>query len=193
MANNNTTEERLLTAFSDLVLKYGYRGTTTKKIADVAGVNESTIFRHFKDKHGILNELVNKYLQDADQAANDFKPIGDIELDLIQGAKIYETFTTTHRSVFLIGLRESYQFPEIADAVRQLQQRFKKILVDKFTEMAESGEISSTVDIKNETDNFVLMIFGNVVLSFAYTDAELYIPSNQFLENNVRLFASHLK
>lgn len=47
-----------MTAFSNLILKYGYRGTTTKKIADSAGVNESTIFRHFKDKNGILTMLV---------------------------------------------------------------------------------------------------------------------------------------
>lgn len=182
-----------MTAFSDLILKYGYRGTTTKKIADRAGVNESTIFRHFKDKNGILTMLVADYLQDVDRTAAAFKMVGDIELDLVKCARLYQNFTVKHQSVFLLGLHESYQFPEVADAVEQLPKRFKKILITKFTDAVKDGEINSKIDIEAEASNFIVMTFGNAVLSVVYPDAGLHIPNDIFLERNVRLFAAHLK
>ncbi|MGZ9869509.1 TetR/AcrR family transcriptional regulator [Priestia endophytica] len=34
--------------------KKGFKGTTTCEIPNEAGVNETTLFRHFKNKKGIL-------------------------------------------------------------------------------------------------------------------------------------------
>jgi AcrR family transcriptional regulator len=38
----------------------GYRSTSTKKIAENAGVSEALIFRHFGNKKGLLNSLIHK-------------------------------------------------------------------------------------------------------------------------------------
>ena len=43
----------------------GFRGTTTKKIAQAAGVSEAMVFRHFATKE----ELYAKYLRLTDKAA----------------------------------------------------------------------------------------------------------------------------
>ena len=41
------TRLRILAATRSLLAQKGRRGTTTREIADLAGVNEATIFRHF--------------------------------------------------------------------------------------------------------------------------------------------------
>lgn len=41
---------QVLDAAMDLFARQGYRGTTTRQIADHAGVNEAIIFRHFASK-----------------------------------------------------------------------------------------------------------------------------------------------
>ena len=38
-------ERKLFSAALDILISHGYEGATTQKIADVAGVNEATLFR----------------------------------------------------------------------------------------------------------------------------------------------------
>jgi AcrR family transcriptional regulator len=160
VSKDNQIQETILSAFSDLIRQYGYRGTTTKKIATMADVNESTIFRHFKNKAGILKALVQNYLIDVKEAANDFEFHNDIETDLVQVANIYQQFIKRHQSIFLLSLHESTEFPEIESVVNQLPQYFHDLLMVKFHEMVQAGEIDSQTDIATEVDSFVTLCFG---------------------------------
>src|SRR6185437_13611858 len=48
------TRERILTAAREVIARKGKRGSTTREIADVAGVNEATLFRHFGTKEALI-------------------------------------------------------------------------------------------------------------------------------------------
>src|SRR5688500_19087935 len=52
------TREAILVAALDAYSKYGFRGATTRRIAEAAGVNEVTIFRHFGSKEALLGEAL---------------------------------------------------------------------------------------------------------------------------------------
>lgn len=52
-----TTGESILAAASELFGERGYKATTTRAIAERAGVNEVTVFRRFKNKQGVLRAL----------------------------------------------------------------------------------------------------------------------------------------
>lgn len=52
------TRETILAAALDAYSKYGFRGATTRRIAEAAGVNEVTIFRHFGSKEALLGEAL---------------------------------------------------------------------------------------------------------------------------------------
>ncbi|MBD2260926.1 TetR/AcrR family transcriptional regulator [Pseudanabaena sp. FACHB-2040] len=49
-----TARQRLVQTALQLFAQQGVTTTTTRQIADVAGVNEVTLFRHFGSKHGLL-------------------------------------------------------------------------------------------------------------------------------------------
>ena len=55
------TEKRILQAATKLFSEYGYANTSTKKIADTAGVNELTIFRQFKSKSNLLQAVIHHH------------------------------------------------------------------------------------------------------------------------------------
>lgn len=50
----NVTETRILEAAQRLFARKGYGGTTTRDLAQAAGVAEGTVFRHFDSKKAIL-------------------------------------------------------------------------------------------------------------------------------------------
>lgn len=50
--------EKILKAATELYAETGFRGTTTRQIALLAGVNEVTLFRHFGSKTALLHEAI---------------------------------------------------------------------------------------------------------------------------------------
>ena len=50
--------ERILDAAAKLYSETGFRGATTRRIAERAGVNEITLFRHFGSKTRLLHEAI---------------------------------------------------------------------------------------------------------------------------------------
>ncbi|MDB5059974.1 MAG: transcriptional regulator, TetR family [Chloroflexi bacterium] len=60
MTPKERTQERILRAFIDLVVEHGYEGTTTRAVAEQAGVNEVTLFRHFGDKETLAREAFRR-------------------------------------------------------------------------------------------------------------------------------------
>lgn len=54
------TQARILKAAKKLFARRGYDGTTTRDLAQEAGVAEGTIFRHFENKKAILIEVTTQ-------------------------------------------------------------------------------------------------------------------------------------
>lgn len=50
--------ETILKAARRVIDEEGLQGATTRRIAEVAGCAEGTIYRHFEDKHDLLHELL---------------------------------------------------------------------------------------------------------------------------------------
>lgn len=55
------TRDRIMAAARDVIARKGKKGATTREIAEVAGVNEATLFRHFGSKEALLIAVVRHY------------------------------------------------------------------------------------------------------------------------------------
>jgi AcrR family transcriptional regulator len=53
-----SVRDQLLDAAVKVYAETGYRGATTRRIADAAGVNEITLFRHFGSKDALIREAI---------------------------------------------------------------------------------------------------------------------------------------
>ena len=56
-----TTRDKILEAALKLISKKGYLGATTREIANIAGIAEITLFRHFPSKERLFEEVLNTY------------------------------------------------------------------------------------------------------------------------------------
>lgn len=52
------TRERLLEVTARIFAEAGYHGTTTRRIAQEAGINEVTLFRHFGTKEALIQQAL---------------------------------------------------------------------------------------------------------------------------------------
>ncbi len=59
-SSQDETQERILAAAQRLFARKGYGGTTTRDLAQAAGVAEGTLFRHFENKKAILIEVATR-------------------------------------------------------------------------------------------------------------------------------------
>ena len=57
------SRHEILAAAADVFAQHGFRGSTTRRIADAAGVNEITIFRQFGSKEALLREAMKHMTQ----------------------------------------------------------------------------------------------------------------------------------
>jgi AcrR family transcriptional regulator len=81
----NATEAKILKAAQRLFARRGYGGTTTRDLAQAAGVAEGTLFRHFESKKAILVrvatdgwvELLTDLLTELSEMAS-YKAIGQV-------------------------------------------------------------------------------------------------------------------
>lgn len=62
------TREAILAAACDVYSQLGFRGATTRRIAETAGVNEVTIFRHFGSKEALLTDALRALSSGSPQA-----------------------------------------------------------------------------------------------------------------------------
>jgi len=67
-----TTREKILKAARETFIKKGYKGATTRKIAQEAGVSEVTLFRKFKSKSNLLREILDENAILSSQIFNKF-------------------------------------------------------------------------------------------------------------------------
>lgn len=61
----DSTTERILAAASLVYAEAGFRGTTTRRIAQEAGVNEITLFRQFGTKEALVKLALSRSYQEA--------------------------------------------------------------------------------------------------------------------------------
>src|SRR3984957_15688463 len=89
--------ERLETAALDLFAENGYEETTVAQIADRAGLNRATFFRHFADKREVLfggEDVLSGLFADAlGVAPPEAPPIGGLQA----GLAATEVVMTPHR------------------------------------------------------------------------------------------------
>jgi AcrR family transcriptional regulator len=88
----STTRTRLLEAAARVFARAGLSGATTRAIADEAGVNEVTLFRHFQTKDRLLAAVVGQTFGSESPARHATPPATtpDLRRDLLAIAVHYE-------------------------------------------------------------------------------------------------------
>lgn len=105
------TRQHLLDAAAKVYAEAGFRGATTRKIAEVAGVNEVTLFRQFGSKANLIAEVVRSCQQSGRQHPLPDEP-QDPEAELTAWATEDHEFMMARRGMIRAAVAALHEHPE---------------------------------------------------------------------------------
>ena len=127
-----------MTAALKVFAAAGTRGATTKRIAQEAGVNEVTLFRHFGSKEALIRQAVSSTDESVILNRLPEHPV-DPATELMDWARIHYQFLFSIRSFIRIGMAEFVEHPEVTMAACRFPVRIANDLHDYLTRLRAEG------------------------------------------------------
>ncbi|NJN87438.1 MAG: TetR/AcrR family transcriptional regulator [Leptolyngbyaceae cyanobacterium SL_7_1] len=195
MPDRLRSTDRLMQAARQLFLSQGITATTTRQIAELAGVNEVTLFRQFSNKQGLLlavlkdaevftylGEALGRQAQQATNLAEGLQRYAQLHLQAIEQAPEFV------RS--LIGEAGHYA-PETAEALGQTLQQINRYTTEYLaTVLADQPPPSLPIETS-------AALFNSALLGYAVLEVTTPLHSGwqnhtEFLDQLVTLFQAAL-
>lgn len=190
---NLSTKDKIIEAAIELVNEKGYRGATTKEIAERAGLNEVTLFRHFGNKKGIVEAVIQKYgFVGVLENTFEEKVIWEAENDLKMLAREYQLLLEQKKAIILLSLKEAGKFPELDALIKHIPQKYVELLENYFEVMVKKGKIKK-VDPSVVATNFLFINFGYFLMKTRINAVEEEFPIDDFINKNIEFFIQSLQ
>lgn len=178
------TRQQILDAAAQVYAEAGFRGATTRRIAEVAGVNEVTLFRLFGSKANLIDEVIRSCRQ-GEQFPLAEQP-ADPEAELTAWAAASHAFMVERRGMLRSAVAELHEHPEhSADAADHPIASFRELraYVDR---LHTAGRVPSTRD----ANTACTMLLGTLFTDALHRDMmpSMFPPAAEAPRAYVRLF-----
>ncbi len=182
------TSQKIIDATMSLVRDKGYVATTTKDIAKLAGVNECTLFRKFKNKKDIVLNGVEQEKWRGNLTPEIFKNVKwELAPDLEMFMTEYMDRITPDFVKLSIGLRAPQIYEEVAPLVMKVPQTFLSSLIEYFKEMEQRNKLPK-LDFEYLAMTIFSSTFGYTFLSASFENKLSPISREQFIKQSVNTF-----
>lgn len=182
------TSQKIIDATMALVRDKGYVATTTKDIARVAGVNECTLFRKFKNKKDIVLNGVEQEKWRANVTPEAFQNvIWELQPDLEMFMNAYMDRITLDFVNLSIGLRAPQIYEETAPLIMKIPQAFVSSLIDYFRKMEEKGKLPH-LDFECLAMTIFSSTFGYTFLKASFEKQLTKIEQSDYIKKSVEIF-----
>lgn len=183
-----STKERIIEAAIELVNERGYHGATTKRIAERAGVNEVTLFRHFGNKKGLVKAAIDSFsIPESLLHYLDSQFTWDLEHDLPLLVRQYHEVIAQKEQAILISLREAGTFPELDQLIAHIPTMYKEKITEYFQQMITRNKLREN-DPEVLATSFIYMNFGYYFLKNRIDATKGPVDLDTFIEQNISLF-----
>ena len=129
--SEDSSRDRILKAAQRLFARHGFDGTTTRDLAQAAGVAEGTLFRHFANKKAILVEVATQgWVEILTDLLTELSEMG------------------SYKAVAQVMQRRMWNFQKNADIMKvcfmeaqyhtELRDRIQSEVIGKMTDVAEA-------------------------------------------------------
>jgi AcrR family transcriptional regulator len=153
------TRERIVLAAREVIARKGKRGATTREIADLANVNEATLFRHFGNKEALLVAVAKHCCPDATLRDLLAQLNGPLEQDLYAIASAISSYLEQARDIIRWSLVETeYENSVFAEQAWRPQMAMRAVLSEYMTSRVQAGEL------RGDPNELGMMFMGMMVI-----------------------------
>lgn len=132
------TRTAILNAAVQVFSQHGFRGSTTRRIADAAAVNEVTIFRYFGSKEALLQEAIAASDGGAFSSSLPAEPVDPLE-ELAEWSSAVVSHLETRKSVIRKCMGELEERPELTARASEFPTRMTDDLCNYFRKLKSLG------------------------------------------------------
>lgn len=157
-----STRERLMQAALQVFAERGVKGATTREIAQVAGVNEATLFRTFQSKDFLLKALVESAAQKIrDTLDGPGMSHNDLVQDLTYYANVYHEVLYQNEPMVRMMVGEAHRQPEAAHQIACAAWTPVRQRLVNYLERAKTlGQVRADLDATQLVEMLVSMLMG---------------------------------
>jgi AcrR family transcriptional regulator len=182
------TQQKIIDATMALIRDKGYVATTTKDIARMAGVNECTLFRKFKNKKDIVLNGIEQEKWRANVTPEIFQDVvWELQPDLEMFMNVYMDRITTDFINLSIGLRAPQLYEETAPLIMKIPQAFVSSLISYFEKMTQKGKLPHT-DFECLAMTIFSATFGYTFLKASFEQNLTKVSQKDFIKKCVEIF-----
>ena len=188
---------QIVTIAAELFSQKGFRGTTTKEIADHAGVSEAIIFRHFATKDDLYHAILDNKVEQTTQRmkANLNEAAGRRDDNAYFGSLAYEMLEfhsndRTFMRLLLFSALEGHDLSEIFfhSTAREMKNHIRRYIKQRITDGAFRA-----VDPALAARAFVGMVLNQAQVRNIFRDDDLRFSNRQMADQFVDIFLSGIR
>ena len=154
--------DEILAAAAHVFAQHGFRGSTTRRIADTAGVNEITLFRQFGSKE----ELIRQAMHYCSQFVG-FAPLPDVAVDpekeLTAWSESFISYLRLQSSMIRKTMSEIEERPEMSEMASSVPRQASADLCRYLTALKRQGFTTEKFDAKTAAAMLMGSIFADAV------------------------------
>jgi len=154
--------DEILAAAADVFSQHGFRGSTTRRIADAAGVNEITIFRQFGSKEALLREAMQHMTQSAGLAGLPEIP-SDPERELTEWSESFIQHLRLRSSIIRKTMSEMEERPEMCECASFVPRQASNELCHYLVALRRRGWTSEKFEPKTAAAMLMGAIFADAM------------------------------
>ena len=183
------TRQRIITAALQLFGQVGYTRAATRLIAENAGVNEVTLFRHFGSKKNLLMACMETFNAGGFAATFEAGLSGDYSSDIAHMARLQSKNTLENLDVLRLLLSDTRNVPELQEAMRRGGSGNMAIVAAYFQRQIEAGVVCPGLPAEVLASAFDSLFSTPVIFANLFNDGEAPIlPDDRSLQALVDLF-----
>ena len=187
MNDFNDTDKKIINATFQILQEEGFAKATTKKIAALAGVNEVTIFRKFKNKTNLVEVTKEYYIQlflEKLENIFDFSDDDEIEEYLQSNFVGLLNLPDSDFNIIKLAIEEVRDVPEKKRLISKISNAVIDKLEEFFKSQIEKGKIRA-VDARTLAVMCFSITFQSIILWRVYNGDFSVEPdyyANNFLD-----------
>jgi AcrR family transcriptional regulator len=181
------TRDRIILAAREVIARKGKRGATTREIADAAGVNEATLFRHFGNKEQLMIAVARHACPDMEIRGIIATLKGPLEKDLFTLGRMLNDRLASMIDMIRWSLVEvDYEEGIFSKEAWRPQDAVREGVIEFLASRVEAGELKGNPE--DLASVLTGLIFARVVAKEKFPKSRLFNDTDYALHVMIDVF-----